>query len=878
MPFAHRLHPIIDSSRAKLARGRAKYRDLHLSGSPGIQVSTGLTEFMEQFVLELYQHALSETDDPGLESCQALVAHGGLGRGDLAPFSDVDLMLLIVDRQEDRIVPLARRFSQYLFDVGLQVGLSVRTVRDACQMAWQDATVFTTLTESRYLAGDSRLFQRFWDGFRRGTTRRSQMLIDKVVLARREERAHYGETEYLLRPNLKRSRGCLREIQLVRWVGFAAYGDSDPLRLEQLGYLLPEDRKKLLVAREFLLQLRNELHFHANKPQDVLDRSEQLRVAELYGFQGDEGQLPVEKFMRRYFEHTSEVRYTASHFVKSARAPSKLKVFAGKVFSRRAEHGFVIGPNAIWATRQGLRNLRGNLSLVLQLMVLANYCNKQIDHRTWVAIREDMIQNEFLALSGDAIERFLALLSQPTRLGDLLRRLHQLRVLEKLIPPLTHARCLVQFNDYHKYTVDEHCIRSVERATEFLKAQEPLGDAYRGIREKRTLHLALLLHDLGKGFADDHSQRGARLAAETARHLDLPLREAELIETLVSKHLRMSDVAFRHDLNNESVILSFAREVGSLEALQLLYVLTCADVAAVGPDALTSWKRDLLAELYLRTREHLSGDVHVPRAPMRLDALRRDLLAQVDDPQHMEWWRAQIRSLPAGYITPASQSRVLAELARLRDLSPGEAVAWSHVLPDHQAIEYTVGAHEELVPGIFHRLTGVLTSLGHDILSAEIHTLAGKLVLDRFYVYDLDFAGAPSAERQQQVADALVRSLQDPTDRPPAFRRLWKVGAAGGTEPVLQSMPIRVRFDNSTSEQHTIVTVFAYDRMGLLYAITRVLFELGLSVHVAKIATHLDQVVDVFYITDQKGEKILEEARLAVVEQRLLSAAASQAA
>lgn len=822
--------------------------------------------------MDLYHAALDELGDGELPQLQSLVAHGGLGRRDVAPYSDVDLMLLTADRSDDRVAPLARKLTQYLYDSGMQVGFSVRTISQSLQMALRDATVFTSLIESRLLAGNERLFARYMERYRRLAQRRSRSLIDAIRAARRGERAQYGDTEYLLRPNVKRSRGGLRDIQYVRWVGFAAYGEQEPLSLEQLGVLLPADRRKLLKAHDFLLKIRNELHFHAGKPQDVLDRSEQLRLAQLYQYEGSEGLLPVEKFMRDYFENTSEVRYTVSNFVASARSRSPVTVFFGNLFSRRMDDDFLIGPLHIRATRRGLARLRGDVAQVLRFMDLANLCDKRIDHGTWEAIRHDMLEGADVVLSNEAIHRFLSLMSQPSRLGDLLRRLHQLRVLEKLVPPLEHARCLVQFNEYHKYTVDEHCIRAVERATEFIQDPGPVGEVYRSIRNKRTLHLALLLHDLGKGYPEDHSELGKRLAEQTAAHLRLPKHESELIALLVHKHLLMPHIAFRHDLNNDSVILSFALEVGSLETLRMLYVLSCADLAAVGPGTLNKWKLDLLTELFERTVEHMSGAVYVPSAKQRLAALRHELLAQVDDPEHRAWWEKQIASLPAGYLNPASSSQVLQELARLRDLPPRDAVAWGRYLPDRQAVEYTVGTSEEICQGIFHRLTGVLTSTGHDILTAEIHTLADNLVLDRFYVQDLDFAGPPPPERIAQVSQALVDALREPSERPPVFRKLW--GAASHLdEQEAHVLPNHVSFDNTTSDEHTIVIVFAYDRVGLLYSIARALYELGLSVHVAKIATHLDQVVDVFYVTDRLGHKLQDEQQLAEVRERLLLAA-----
>ncbi len=870
MAVLSRIRPEVEAAKRKLSEDRAALREQHAAGSPGFQVSGRMTDTFDAVILDLYRAALADCQDERFENLASVVAHGGLGRRDVAPHSDIDVMLLHAPELSSSIQVLARRLSQSLYDTGLQVGFSVRTPAQAAHLSWRDASILTSLSESRRLAGGEKLFQRFFESFRRDARRRARHLLPMIEAARRAERGQFGETVYLLCPNLKRSRGGLRDIQLIRWVGFVVYGERDFLGLERLGILTPDERRRLVSAHEFLLRLRNELHFHADKALDVLDRGEQLRLAELYGFEGEAGLLPVEQFMRLYFEHTSETRYTSSNFTASARSRSGLAVFFGRLFSRTVDGDYLIGPVHIRATRRGLQKLQGNLSEVMRLMDLANMSNKRIDHPTWQAIRHEMSQCGEVVLTPDAIQRFLSLLAQPARLGDLLRRLHQLRVLEIFVPALRHARGLLQFNDYHKYTIDEHCIRSVERATEFLHDAGPVGEVYRQIRHKRTLHFALLLHDLGKGHPGDHSEVGRDLARENARHLKMQPREAELVAWLVEKHLRMAHVAFRHDLTNESVIVSFAVEVGSMEVLRMLFVLTCADLAAVGPGVLNRWKLDLITELYERTREHLSSDYQGPTVKQRLTELREKLITEVGAHEKGEWWVKQIRQLPAGYLKAASLPHVLSELERLAKLPPKDAIAWGRFVPELQAIEYTVGTHEEIVPGIFQRLTGVLSSTGHSILSAEIHTLADSLVLDRFYVQDVDFAGQPPPERLEEVSRQLVASLRNPTDVRPVFRKVWRKEASTAAE--LRTLPERISFDNTTSDRHTIVNVFAYDRMGLLYAISRAIFEAGLSVHVAKIATYLDQVVDVFYVTDGRGQKVVDEATLADIRQRIRQA------
>ncbi|MCO6457812.1 MAG: [protein-PII] uridylyltransferase [Pirellulaceae bacterium] len=867
-----RLRPAVLAARERLERGRAKLRTLHDSQAPAVQVCNYLADLLDGIVLDLYQAAVAEAGQGELESRICLVPLAGYGRRDLAPFSDLDLMLLYAPGAKDQVAPVARLLTQHLCDAGLTLGNSFRTPAEACRLALQDATIFTSLAEARYLSGSAQLYNQFAHRLRQYARRHRRSLIAAVERERGKERLEYGETVYLLKPNLKRSPGGLRDLQLARWIGFARYGESELELLKRMDVLSPSDLERMRSAHAFLLRLRNELHFAAGKPQDVLGRHEQLRLAERFQYRGSAGVLPVEEFMRDYFEHTSEGRYAVDHFLASVHWRDDPRRIFRPLFAHRVERDFRVGPIHISATRRGLARVCGDLEQVLWLMDLANQYGTRIEHETWQAIRSAMTRCPDLELTPAATQRFLALMSSPGRLADLLRRLHETRVLEQLIPPLKHARCLLQFNEYHKYTVDEHCLRAVQCATDFQQDPRPVGEAYRGIKQKRILHLALLMHDLGKGYPQDHSEVGLRLAAETARHLGLPAHDAETLKFLVHKHLLMTHLAFRQDLNDDSVSLKLAVEVGSQEMLQMLYVLSCADLAAVGPHVLNSWKLELLTELFERARWHLSDDAFGAPSRLRSHQLRQEvleLLRSARDIQDLNWWRQQVNGLPDSYLRQRTAGEIVQDLKRLHDLPADQAVAWGRYLESREVTEYTVVAHEEMTRGIFHRLTGALTRKSHQILSAEIHTLHGNLVLDRFYVEDMHSSGAPLPARLEEVSAALVRALTEPAGEQPSFPSHWRDREARATAS-LNQLPPRVHFDNNSSDRHTVVTVFAYDFMGLLYTIARALFDAGLSVQGARISTHLDQVVDVFYVVDERGRKLEDPPRQQRLREHLL--------
>ena len=779
-------------------------------------------------------------------------------------------MLLHHPRAEARVAPLAKRIMLDIYDTGLLLGHAARTPAEACRLAWADATIFTSLAESRFLAGNADIYNRFAEKFQRQAHRRWKRLFAAIAAARNDERKQFGETVYLLEPNVKRSQGGLRDIQWLRWIGFARYQAADPEALCLLGELTREEHGIVRDARDFLLHLRNEMHFHASKSTDTLDRAEQMRIAQVFGYQGTEGLLPVEQFMREYFRHTQGVSQLVARFMARTHPSTRWLEAFSPWFSHQVDGDFRVGPSRIYATKQGLQKMQGDLAEMLRLMDLANLYDKRIAPNTWEAVHRaaPALSDE---LSEEVIARFLTLLSQSGRLGMLLRQLHEVGVLEKIIPAFTHARCLLQFNEYHKYTVDEHSFLAVENATALLDDEGPLGRAYRSLPQKRTLHLALLIHDLGKGYAEDHSEVGARIADETARRLKLPAAEADMLRFLVLKHLAMSHLAFRRDTSDPQVAIRFAIEVDSPEVLKMLYILTACDIRAVGPGVWNEWKAEVLTDLYNRAMEQLTGESPsgtIEELVEKRKAAVRGWLIERDD---AGWFAEQIDAIPPHYLHMVPPEQIVAELRQLHQVRPGDVSAAGRWLPDRKTVEFTVGTYDDITPGVFHKLTGALAGKGLQILSAEINTLARGLVFDRFFVVDPDYSSEPPSERLESVCLALRESLLHPTEKPPIFRQVWKA-ATDRSREALSQLSTKVRIDNHTSERFTIVDVFAHDRIGLLYTITRTLFELGLSVSLAKIGTYLDQVVDVFYVADQQGQKISDEGRRREVRERLLAA------
>lgn len=855
-----------------LAQGRRDVLALHRAGALGVQVSAALTDLYDRVIDRAYRDAIERVPAAGRPRVLrdlALVAVGGYGRGDLAPYSDVDLLFLHAPRAHPAVRDLSAFLVRDLWDIGLKLGHSVRSPTDCVAFARRDLHLRTALIEARLLTGSPLLFAELQRRIHRLLSAASlnRFLEEALTERAKEHQDYYAATVYLLEPNVKKSPGGLRDLHLLRWIGLTRYGTPEVEMLRIGGILGGEDAHVLAGGGEFLARLRNELHFHAESAQDVLTRDEQIRLAGWLGYETQGGLLGVERFMQQYYRHTTAIHDAVMRFTEGARRRKLWRGMVNRLMTERVEEHFLLDRERVAIDAAAGNGVLGHAETLLRLFDLARQRRVRVAHETLDRIRAVRAVRD---VTPSARSRFLAMLAEPAGLGGMLRDLHRVGLLSRLLPAFEHARCLIQFNRYHKYTVDEHSLRAVEAAARRAEDPGPLGRAYRDIRRKDIFHLALLLHDLGKGLGEDHCEVGKRIAEETAAQFALSDHERDLLVFLVHRHLLMAHTAFRRDVNDDKTLLQFARRVGTPEALRKLYVLTAADTEAVSPGSWTAWKEMLLSELYDRAMEALAGGAPVADERARADEIRQRLRGALLPDLPAEWLDAQLAAMPPSYLLATDPPRVAEHLRALRTFDPRGVRVVSDYGRETGLTQYTVLTRDDLTPGLFSKIAGVLAAEGFQIVSAQIVTRSDGVVIDTFGAIDSDYEGEPPPERRRKVVDQIEQVLLGNQTVEVLFARR---GTAPRRDGGHVAGPTQVEIDNESSDRFTIIEVFADDRQGLLYVIARTLFELGLSVSSARVSTRTDQVADVFYATDREsGRKIDDAARLEAIRVRLVEA------
>lgn len=853
---------------------RNQVRERRQAGVSGIACCQWLSEQVDDFLREIV--AQQKTNHPNVSpDAFAVLAIGGNGRCRPAPFSDIDLLFLVESKQRLAAQEFLSAVVRDCWDAGAQPGSSIRTIAEVVRFASEDIQFATSLIETRYLCGNQALADAAVQQIRRKVfSERPGRMIQRLVASRREEWITRGNSVNQLEPDLKRSPGGLRDLHLLRWVSFIRHHNPDPVQLHQSGEISKQELDDLNLADEYLSALRTDLHSLTNLKQDVMTRELQLQLSEQRGIQVAGQFRAVEAFMQEYFSHTSRVAAVARRVAEVPRSSSFLMRLRNIILPQKSAEGFLIIDGMIQVPEARKDSLRKPLT-ILDVFVSAaeNKALLSPELRKTIGQIALTLPDE---PSREATDRFRDILRFTDGLPDTLRAMYETGILEWLVPPFASIRNLMQFNQYHSFTVDEHTLKAMDEITAFAHDESPVGSAYQGVRHRATLHLALLMHDVGKGKEGDHSIVGEQLADEVAVRLQMAANKKTMLMFLVRYHLIMPDLAFRRDITDPTMLVDFARLVGAPEQLRMLYVLTVADIRAVGPDVWSDWKGELLADLYNRAMQILSGRPYNHLERERLQMVRmavRDSIVPIDNKSEPEEWgkwaEEQLDTLPPFYLMTEQPARIARDLDMIHQLNEAEVKIEGEYDPETETVSYRVFAPGRFGHGSFHSIAGILSGLRMNILAAQVCTTSNGVVIAYFRVSDNDFTGDVPQSRIEDVAVAIGDILTAKKSVDSVFRRSG-IYRFNRINPVIVRQEPKVEVDNDSSERFTVVDVFATDTHGLLYTLAHTIFDHGLTIHLARIATNIDQVVDVFYVVDKHNRKVEDPDLLQKLKSSLL--------
>ena len=883
-PAAPLRRAAVASLRAALDAGRAEVeRRLLEHPARGLEAAAAQAYLIDALLAAIAGFTVARLHpiaNPTAAERLTIVAVGGYGRGEMAPHSDVDLTFLTPMKQPPWAEQVIEQVLYTLWDLGLKVGHSSRSLDDMVRQARADVTIRTALLEARYVWGDTALdaeaARRFRSEVQAGTER--AFIADK--LAEREARHRkMGDTRYVVEPNVKEGKGGLRDLHALFWIGKYVHDVGRAAELVNKGMFTAAEYRLFHRADDWLWAVRCHLHTVTGRAEDRLTFDVQREIARRMRFADRPGKPAVERFMQYYF--------------LQARAIGTLTgVFLAHLDERFAERGRRFGLPALPSLKrlrrrrslEGFRIDRGRLALprdgflaeepvrLVQMFRLADAHGLEVHPlAARAATRDAKLIDEHRA-DPRANTLFLDLLTSRRDPEPVLRWMSEAGVLGRFIPDWGRIVAMMQFDMYHHYTVDEHTIRAIgllsriERGLE--REEHPLVSAVMAqVVSRRALYVAVLLHDIAKGRGGDHSVLGAEVACRLCPRLGLSDAETEAVAWLVRYHLLMSATAFKRDLSDFKTILDFAGTVQSPERLRLLFILTVVDIRAVGPGTWNGWKRQLLGNLYEAAEEVLRLGHKQRGRGERVAAKQASLREALGwDEDRMA---AHVRRLPESYWV-AEPDDVLLHNARFVAASAGAPLAIdAQVYPGRGATLVTILAADH--PGLFYRIAGAIHVAGGNIIDARIHTTRDGTAIDNFLVQDP--LGRPFADPGQlaRLQAAIEDSL---ANRGRLDERLRARPLPRRRADAFDIAP-NVLIDGRASNRFTVVEVNARDRPALLGQLAHALFQAKVTVHSAHVATYGERAVDTFYVTDLTGDRIAEGQRLDTLQRRLLEAAAA---
>jgi [protein-PII] uridylyltransferase len=873
---------IVPLLRDALAQGREEIaRRLVARPSAGHEIAEAQAFLVDQILRIVHDHVITDVYPAGNRSKGerlTIAAVGGYGRGEMAPHSDVDLAFLTPIRSTAWCEQVIEAMLYFLWDLGLKVGQSSRSLDEMVRMCKSDLTIRTAMLEARYVWGDQDLFdearQRFWKDVVAGTER--QFVVEK--LAERDARhKRMGDSRYVVEPNVKEGKGSLRDLHALYWIGKYIHKVRSPAQLVDAGLLTQQEYRAFRRAETFFWAVRCHLHAITGRAEDRLTFDVQREVAARMNYNDRPGKSGVERFMQYFFLQAKVVGNLTAVFLAQLDDQFAQRPVKGLLANFRAKprnlKGYQVFGGRLRATSDDW--FAADPVRMIEVFVIADREGLEIHPETLRLITRDatLIREEVRA-DPRANALFLELLTSRRDPEKALRAFNEAGVFGRFVTEFGRVNAQMQFDMYHHYTVDEHTIRAIgliariERGE--LSEDHPLAHEVIGkVRSRRALYVAVLLHDIAKGRGGDHSVLGAEIADRLCPRLGLDEEETELVSWLVRHHLIMSATAFKRDLSDSKTIGDFVGQVQSIDRLRQLMLLTVVDIRAVGPGTWNSWKRQLIGNLYGAAEERLRlGHAEYGREK-RIAAKRAAVEARLGHESGMI--EAIGSQFGDAYWIAEADDVIAKNLAQYAAAAQEPLSIQTEFYSARGATLVTVIAADH--PGLFYRIAGGIHLAGGNIIDARIHTTRTGRAVDNFLVQDP--LGRPFREEGQ--LERLRTSIENALAN--RVRLLPQLHARPDARPRADAFEVRPRvlIDNKASNRFTVVEVNARDRPALLNRLAYALFDARLMVHSAHIATYGERAADTFYVTDLLGEKLESQDRIKALEQRLLEAASEAA-
>lgn len=855
---------------------RHRFESKMASGTDVVRANSFL---MDQVIRIIYDFAnehrfVSSTEK---ENQLSLSAVGGYGRGELSPFSDLDLLFLLPLKESEHCEQMVTYILYMLWDLGLKVGHAARTVTECIQHARTDTTVCTAMMEARWLWGEQNLYNRFKTSFQREIIRESCVEFVETKLTERDERhARLGDTRYVLEPNVKEGKGGLRDLHTLFWIARYLYGVSNIGQLVNVGVLTSDIATRFTRAQNFLWTVRCHLHYLAGRAEDQLTFDVQQIIGHRMGYTDRVCAHGVERFMKHYFLSTKEVgnltRVLCAVLEERYKRKPKLAKIATTVVSQ-----YNVGECPVENRRLTLtqRTITDDPICLIRLFYTAHVYGLDIHPDALRLITENRTIIKKLRDDPEANSFFIKVLMSVRNPITVLRLMNESGVLGHFIPAFGRVVAQIQYDMYHVYTTDEHIIRAVGILHDIengrLTTELPLSTLLvKQIHSRRALYIAVLLHDIAKGRNGDHSELGARVVGKLGVRFGLTDEEIDTSSWLVLNHLSMSRTAFKRDIEDPKTVEDFAKTVQSPERLRLLLLLTCCDIRAVGPATWNAWKGALLRDLYYRTEETISGlssiTSHYRQVKKAKNALSaalhrwpQPLIAQYLELGRSAYWLSfstEVHVRHAHLVRRALESRNRLTLEFYWDL-------------DRASIEIVICTND--YSGLFAQVAGAISLAGESIINAKIATLANGVALDTFWIQESQKT-MEDGERSLRL-EKIAGTIKDVINGDIQLEREFSSRKSHGTTTTrtrISKVPPRCIIDNTASKSHTVIEVNGHDRLGLLFEITATLTALGLHIASARIATYGERVVDVFYVKDSSSRKILHKSKIHNIRNHIL--------